>query len=128
MKNYGNFATAVATYNHLEVFRTLIEKESRVLVLEQALQASAQRGYASIVKVILDKIASEPNRMTLRHQKAFSLAAYYGRTEVLRLMFPMSIDQLQLDEALYQATDNEHEETVKLLLEFGADPNVEGPE
>ncbi|EUC38019.1 hypothetical protein COCCADRAFT_42587, partial [Bipolaris zeicola 26-R-13] len=33
----------------------------------------------------------------------------------------------QLDEALYEATDNKHLETVKLLLEFGADPNVEGP-
>lgn len=122
MKTYGSFLTAAATYNHLEVFEILLEHENRELVIEQALQAAAQRGYVPIVKAVLDKGS------TLRHQKAFSLAAFYGRTEVLKLLFPRGIDQEQLDKALYQATDNEHEETVRLLLDFNASPDAEGPE
>lgn len=121
LKTYGSFLTAAATYNHLDVFEALLEKEGRELVIEQALQAAAQRGYAQIVKAVLDKVT------VLRHEKAFSLAAFYGRTEVLKLLFPLGIEQTLLDEALFQATDNEHEETVQLLLEFNADPNAEGP-
>jgi ankyrin repeat protein len=126
MKTYGSFLSAAATYNHLEVFQILLEKEERVLVLEQALQAAAQRGYDSIVKAILEK-DSKLASCTIRHQRAFSLAAFYGRTEVLKLLYPKGVDQAQLDEALYQATDNEHLDTVKLLLDFGANPDTEGP-
>ncbi|CAN9440295.1 unnamed protein product [Alternaria alternata] len=126
MKTYGSFLSAAATYNHLEVFQVLLEKEERILVLEQALQAAAQRGYAPIVKAILDK-ESQLSTCTIRYQRAFSLAAFYGRTEVLKLLYPKGIDQAQLDEALYQATDNEHVDTVELLLDFGADPDTERP-
>lgn len=55
------------------------------------------------------------------------LAADYGRDEVLKLLFPRGMSQEKLDEALFVSADHEHEETVKLLLEFGADPNAEGP-
>ncbi|KAI4644465.1 hypothetical protein J4E93_006368 [Alternaria ventricosa] len=126
MKTYGSFLNAAATYNHLEVFEILLEKEERVLVLEQALQAAAQRGYDAIVKAVLEKESKVPSCI-IRYQRAFSLAAFYGRTEVLKLLHPKGIDQTQLDEALYQATDNEHLETVKLLLDFGANPDTEGP-
>lgn len=126
MKTYGSFLSVAATYNHLEVFQVLLEKEERIFVLEQALQAAAQRGYAPIVKAILDK-ESELSACTIGYQRAFSLAAFYGRTEVLKLLHPKGIDQAQLDEALFQATDNEHLDTVKLLLDFGADPDTEGP-
>lgn len=118
--------SAAATYNHLEIFEILLKDEERILVLEQALQAAAQRGYAPIVAAILRRDSELPY-CTLRHQRAFSLAAFYGRTEVLRLLYPRGIDQMQLDKALYKATDNKHLETVKLLLEFGADPDTEGP-
>tara|TARA_R110002003_G_scaffold251_3_gene17788 strand:+ start:32749 stop:35832 length:3084 start_codon:yes stop_codon:yes gene_type:complete len=127
MKTYGSCLTAAATYNHLEVVKVLLEKEERVPILEQALSAAAQRGYVSVVKAILDKSSN------LRRLKAFSLAAFYGRTEVLRLLFERD-DMRELrdnyrarDDALYQATDNEHEDTIKLLLENNADPNAEGP-
>ena len=127
MMTYGSFLTAAATYNHLSVFETLLEIEGRELIIEQALQAAAQRGYALIVKAILDK-TNLNKTCTLRTQKAFSIAAFYGRTEVLKLLPREGLEQEQLDKALYQATDNEHEETVKLLLDFNADPNAEGPE
>jgi ankyrin repeat protein len=127
MKTYGSFLTAAATYKHLAVVEILLEKEDRTPVLEMALQAAAQRGYVAIVEAILDK------KTTLRLGKVFSKAAYYGRTEVLKVLFERDTnreikDDNQLrDNALYQATDNEHEETVKMLLEYGADPNAEGP-
>ncbi|USP75075.1 hypothetical protein yc1106_02349 [Curvularia clavata] len=126
IKTYGSFLSAAATYNHHDVLEILLQGEDRVLVLEQALQAAAQRGYASIVEAILKRDSELPSS-TLRHQRSFSLAAFYGRTDVLQLLYPCGIDQAQLDEALYQATDNKHLETVKCLLDFGADPNVEGP-
>ena len=126
IKTYGSFLSAAATYNHQEVFEILMKDEERVLVLEQALQAASQRGYASIVEAILRR-DSELSSSVLRHERSFSLAAFYGRTDVLKLLHPRGIDQVQLDEALYQATDNKHLETVKLLLDFGADPNTEGP-
>jgi ankyrin repeat protein len=127
MKTYGSFLTAAATYKHLSVVEILLQKEERTPVLEMALQAAAQRGYVSIVEAILDK------NTTLRLGKIFSKAAYYGRTEVLKILFKRDAngeirdDNQMRDNALYQATDNEHEETVKMLLEYGADPNAEGP-
>jgi ankyrin repeat protein len=127
MKTYNSFITAAATYRHLDVVETLLKKEKRVHELERALQAASQRGYVPIVKAILAKNSA------LRLDKAFSSAAYYGRTEVLQTLFDLDIngelrDNYQRrDDALYQATDNEHEETVRLLLEHGANPNAEGP-
>ena len=73
------------------------------------------------MKAILDKTP------TLRHQKAFMLAADYGRDEVLKILQPRGMPQDKLNEALYVSADHEHESTVELLLEFGADPNAEGP-
>jgi ankyrin repeat protein len=127
METYGSFITAAATYKHLSVLKILLEKEERTPVLEMALQAAAQKGYVSIVEAILDK------NTTLRLGKIFAKAAYHGRTEVLKILFKrddngeIRDDNQMRDNALYQATDNEHEETVKLLLEYGADPNAEGP-
>ncbi|KAM7213105.1 hypothetical protein V8F06_011528 [Rhypophila decipiens] len=39
-----------------------------------------------------------------------------------------AIDKAVLDECLYTCTDNEEEETVKLLLEMGASPDAQGEE
>ncbi|KAH4059332.1 hypothetical protein HBI25_106250 [Parastagonospora nodorum] len=127
MKTYGNFLTAAAMYNHLGVVDILLKKEERVPVLEMALQAASQRGYAPVVKAILTK---NPN---LRLRKSFAQAAYHGRTEVLKLLFEQDVnreihdDYSIKDDALYQATDNEQGETVELLLAHGANPNAEGP-
>ena len=38
------------------------------------------------------------------------------------------INKELMDKCLYTATDNEKEGTVKLLLEFGANPDAEGDE
>jgi ankyrin repeat protein len=127
MKTYGSFLVAAATYKHLGVVEILLKKEERVFVLESALLVASKRGYVAILEAILGK------RPALNLQRAFSQAAYYGRTEVLEALFKNDLegelrrDKQILDAALYQATDNEHEETVKLLLEHGADPNTTGP-
>jgi ankyrin repeat protein len=122
IRNYESFLAAAATYGHLTVVEALIETETRITVLEQALQAASHNGKTAVVKAILD------HTPTLRHQKAFMIAADYGRDEILKLLWPRGIQQDQLDTALYNAADHEHAETVKLLLEFGANPNAEGPE
>ncbi|EUC49611.1 hypothetical protein COCMIDRAFT_33038 [Bipolaris oryzae ATCC 44560] len=85
IETYKSFLSAAATYNHLEVVEILLKDEERVLILEQALQAAAQKGYASIVAAILNRVL-ELSSCSLRHQRSFSLAAFYGRTEVLRLL------------------------------------------
>ena len=72
--------------------------------------------------LILDKT------QTLRHQRSFMLAADYGRDEVLKLLWTRGMPQDMLDAALYNAADHEHEDTVKLLLDYGADPDAEGAE
>ncbi|KAH7409913.1 ankyrin repeat-containing domain protein [Phaeosphaeria sp. MPI-PUGE-AT-0046c] len=126
MKTYGSFLTAAATYNHVDVVEALLKTESRLPVLETALRASAQRGYEDVVRAILRKNG------TLELRRAFSKAAYYGRDDVLVVLFEHDVrgelhnNQQIKDDALYQATDMEHEETVKLLLEHGASPNARG--
>lgn len=127
MKTYGSFLTAATMYNHIGVVEILLKQEERVPVLEMALQAASQRGYMPIAKAILAKNSN------LRLRRAFAQAAYHGRTEVLRLLFEQDLngeirdDYSIRDDALYQATDNEQAETVQLLLEYGANPNAEGP-
>ncbi|KAL5117034.1 hypothetical protein ACEQ8H_005121 [Pleosporales sp. CAS-2024a] len=127
IKTYGSFLTAATMYNHVGVVEVLLQKEERVPVLEMALQAASQRGFTSSVKAIL---ARHPN---LRLRKAFAQAAYHGRSEVLKLLFTQDKngeirdDRSIMDDALYQATDNEQAETVILLLDHGANPNAEGP-
>ena len=58
---------------------------------------------------------------------AIHLAALYGRTDFCKFLldFGASVDQLGEDSytALMLACQNEHVETVRLLLEYGADPN-----
>jgi ankyrin repeat protein len=122
MKTYGSFLTAAATYGHIEIVEALVQKEARITVLEQALQAASQNGKTTVVKLILDRTPAP------RHQKAFMLAAFYGRDEVLKLLYARGMPQDKLDAALYEAADHEHEQTVKLLLEFGANPDAEGKE
>ncbi|KAH8727742.1 ankyrin repeat-containing domain protein [Phaeosphaeriaceae sp. PMI808] len=127
MKTYGSFLTAAATYNHLGVVEMLLKSEDRVLAMQMALEIASKKGFVPVVKAILEK------KPTLRLLKAFSLAAYYGRTEVLEYLFEMDHnreiqgDSRAMSDALYQATDNEREEAITLLLEHGADPNAEGP-
>jgi ankyrin repeat protein len=122
MKTYGSFLAAAATYGHVDIVELLVRIETRITVLEQALQAASQNGKAVVVKMILDRTP------TLRHQKAFMLAATYGRDDVLKLLYARGMSQEKLDAALYDAADHEHEQTVKLLLDFGASPNAEGKE
>ena len=63
---------------------------------------------------------------------AIHLAALYGRTDFCKFLldFGASVDQLGEDSytALMLACQDEHVETVRLLLEYGADPNRKNKE
>ncbi|KAF2004073.1 hypothetical protein P154DRAFT_588739 [Amniculicola lignicola CBS 123094] len=80
MDIYRTFLTAAATYGHLGVVEALVVNEADITVLDQALQASSQKGQTAVVKCILDRTP------TLRHERAFMLAAFYGHDEVLKLL------------------------------------------
>lgn len=84
--------------------------------------AAAQNNQEEVIKSFIG------HRPTPRHLRAFKIAAEYGRDEAVELLFLQGISQAILDEALYHATDNEYETTVRLLLKLGADPNASGEE
>lgn len=121
-KIYVSAIVAAATYGHVEVVQVLLESNVDVNSREQALESASQNGKPDVVKELLER------SRFLRHEKAFLLAASYGRDDVLELLQKRGTNQEMLNTALYEATDHEHESTVSLLLKFGADPNAEGQE
>jgi ankyrin repeat protein len=74
------------------------------------------------VKVILDMCP------VLQRTEPFRYAARSGFTEILAVLTNSGIPPEELNAALYEAADVQHEETVSMLLEMGADPNAEGDE
>lgn len=119
---YGSILVIAATYGHAEVMQALLEKDHDVPSREQALEMASKNGRTDAVKKLLE------HSPFLRHQRAFLCAASFGQDDIVRLLKERGVDQQTLNKALYDASDHEHESTVKLLLEFGADPNAEGDE
>src|SRR5205823_327363 len=65
----------------------------------------------------------------IRHEKSFLNAASYGQDEALKLLAQRGVSDDMLSKAFYHASDMEHEETVRILIEsMGADANSEGEE
>ena len=121
-KTYGSAIVAAATYGHAEVVQALLEANVDIASREQALEIASKNGKTDVVKELLER------SHYLRHQKAFLLAASYGRDDILELLQKRGTNQDMLNTSLYEASDHEHESTVGLLVKFGADPNAEGPE
>ncbi len=122
MKTYNSPLVAAATYGHTEVVRVLLENVTEGSSLVQAFEIAAKNGRTDVVKTLL---AHSPY---LPHQKAFQNAATHGRDEILELLEERGTTPEMLNTALYEASDQERESTVNLLLRFGADPNAEGKE
>ena len=122
LKKYYSSLVVAATYGHVEVVNSLLEHNADIKSQELALENASKNGKADVVKILLE----QPH--PLPHEKAFLSAASHGRDDVIRLLQPCGVSPETLSMALYQASDSEHETTVELLLEFGGDPDAEGPE
>ena len=122
IKTYNSPLVAAATYGHAEVVQVLQSQELEFTSKIQALEIASKNGRTEVVKLLLDRWPNLP------HQKAFHDAASYGRDDVLELLEKQGTNPEMLNTALFDASDQERESTVKLLLKFGADPNAEGKE
>ena len=122
MKTYNSPLVAAATYGHAEVVQVLLQHGTEGAPQVQALEIASKNGRTDVVKNLL---AHAPN---LPHQKAFQNAATHGRDDILELLEERGTNAEMLNAALYDASDQERESTVKLLLKFGANPNAEGKE
>ena len=122
MKTYNSPLVAAATYGHAEVVQLLLQHGTEGAPQVQALEIASKNGRTDVVKNLL---AHTPN---LPHQKAFQYAATHGRDDILELLEQCGTNAEMLNAALYDASDQERESTVKLLLKFGANPNAEGKE
>lgn len=122
LKTYNSAIVAAATYGHVEVVQALLHTNVDIASREQALEFASQNGKTDVVKELLEQ------SHYLRHQKAFLLAASYGRDDILELLQKRGTNQDMLNTALYEASDHEHESTVSMLVKLGADPNAEGQE
>ncbi|KAL8945007.1 MAG: hypothetical protein Q9211_000397 [Gyalolechia sp. 1 TL-2023] len=109
-----------ARYGHAEAFQTLLSVGVDVSSRKKALEAASEKGKIEIVEKLLT------NDPRLRHQEAFHRAAFHGRDDILRLLQKRGTSRELLNEALYDAADQEMQTTVDVLLKFGADPNAEG--
>ena len=122
IKTYNSPLVAAATYGHAEVVQALLQNGTEGASQVQALEIASKNGRTDVVKTLLAHMPF------LRHQTAFQNAATYGRDDVLELLQQRGTNAEMLNTALYDASDQEMESTVNLLLKFGADPNAEGKE
>ena len=122
IKTYNSPLVSAAIYGHAEVVQVLQEQELEGTSKIQALEMASKNGRTDVVKLLLDQWPQLP------HQKAFHNAASCGRDDVVELLEKQGTNAEMLNTALFDASDQERESTVKLLLKFGADPNAEGKE
>ena len=122
LKAYDSPLVASATYGHAEAVQVLLEQGVEGVSRVRALEVASKNGRTEVVKLLLEQTPYIP------HEKAFHNAASFGRDDVLELLEKRGTNAEMLNLALYNASDQERESTVNLLLRFGADPNAEGKE
>ena len=93
-----------------------------------ALSVSARRGYLDIVKLLIQAGASVDHR-DVNNCTPLSMAALKGHVDIVRVLAPLTSNINQQDtsagcSALHKAIEAESIECVKILLEYGADPNI----
>lgn len=115
------------------VDRLMAEHTPRLEYLQVALEAATDESNWDVVRMFL---RTRHEQGQLDCNACFKAAATSSESfaivkEILNEAWEHSghtIDQRVLDECLYTCTDNEEEETVRLLLEMGASPDAEGEE
>jgi ankyrin repeat protein len=125
--DYGMALKGAAEYGNAEVFAELLEYKHEQHYVQAALNSATEENEWAIVRMILNK------HKGLECDNLFKdvATATEDLEELLEVVWDYadgSISQEALDQALYEATDNEKESTVRKLLALGADANATGPE
>lgn len=127
-RDYDVALRYAAKAGQTEVFDKLLAYDHPQETYQAALDVAAGEGEWTIVNTILEC------RMGLNCHKTFIKAAiaFEDQSQILRAIWRHTKEALPkntINQALYEATDCENANIVKILLEeFGADPNAEAPE
>ena len=99
-----------------EIIQYLIEKGAEYNIY--TLEGACQSGNIGYVKMILEKLRGY--LLTFHYQNAFNLSCKHGHIEIAKLMMKYSAPNWK--KALYYACMKGKFETIKFLIENGADP------
>jgi hypothetical protein len=129
-KEFDIALVKAAEYGRMEAFTRLFNDfEHTQQAKQDALDDASYEGHWEIVSLILD------NCPDLNCDKSFLHTAQDddddGAIRILEAMWEYtngSISPEALDKSLYEATDNESERTIELLLRYGASANATGEE
>ncbi|KAL3426988.1 hypothetical protein PVAG01_00497 [Phlyctema vagabunda] len=105
-----------------ECLEIILEHDRDPLSHDQALGYAVEHDQLECVKLLVEKCPA------LERKKGFAYAANNGFSDVLKVLGNKGISREELNDALYEAADYQHVDTVGVLLEMGADPNSEGQE
>ncbi|KAF7546869.1 hypothetical protein G7Z17_g8120 [Cylindrodendrum hubeiense] len=122
---YGTALAAAASTGNVNVFNMLFELDKDPDSCQLALKAAASSGFPDVVEVILESSTE------LECDMAIGEAARFGHDHIVKTLWNHRGDNVLsvegVDNALYMATDEQHESTVDLLLEqCGANANAVG--
>lgn len=126
--DYDNAFASAAWAGNLEVFRKLEQHDHSQEVLQTALDLATSEREWDVVREMLEKYP-DLNCNRLFKEAAVGFDDQDNLLEIVWKYTGGSIDSSYLNDALYEATDNEKQSTVKYLLETcKADPNATGDE
>lgn len=136
---YGNCPLSLAIeYNQTELEKLLIEKGADIDTCDDfgttALVCAIRNGNVELAKQLIEKgadINTEHHSeldFTQSSIKPINAACYYGNNEIVKVLIENNVDINGKDSyehtPLYYAVENEQIETVKLLIEKGANVNT----
>lgn len=140
---YGTPLQATCTQGHIDAFQRLALWKANITVhggrFNNALNAAAWHGRLSMVKTLLC-IGGTTYSMDPEKHEAMTIAAGQGHVDVVQLLLSQGAEASPLDlfysfqrqfgersaivTPLHAAAINDHFDTVELLLDHGADPNI----
>ena len=126
-REYNLALVAAAGAGRTEVFEKLLKYSHPHDIYQMALERATEEIEWDIVKILLEKFTDLDCHQTF----IAASTAWDDRAEILHTIWRHTNGTLSIDtinDALYEATDYEKEDTVRLLLtEFGADANAAAP-